>query len=107
MDWSREPKGVIAPTVIIPATVIRAVLGKHLETGVLFVQPTCGIGWVTWEMCGSLLVPINSQGKCVHGAGCFMGFQFEGQNPFIGDQALWVGAGHQGERVVPAETGAG
>lgn len=32
-----------------------------------------------------------------------MGFQFEGQNPFIGDQALRAGAGHQGERVVPAD----
>lgn len=53
MGWSREPKGMTAPAVI------GAVLGKHLETGFGLVQPICVVGWVTWEVYGSVLVSVN------------------------------------------------
>lgn len=81
MGGSREPKGMTAPAVI------RAVLGKHLETGFGFVQPICIVGWVTWEVYGSVLISVDicmsrTRGKVCMEPGWCIAFRFEGQNPF-------------------------
>lgn len=70
--------------------VIRVVLGECLETGFEFVQPVCIVGWVTWEVGGSVLVSVDVCLLGAEGTVC-MGFQCEGQNPVTGDQGFWDG----------------
>lgn len=86
MGQSRERKGMTAPAVI------KAVLGKHLKTGFGFVWPVYIVGWVIWEVYGSVLVSVNMCMSRARGRVC-VGLQFEGQIPFAGDQGPWVGAG--------------
>jgi len=52
------------------AAVIGAVLGKRLETGFGLVGPVRAVGWVTWELRGSVLVSVNSCMSRARGETC-------------------------------------